>query len=566
MDRAIASKILPSLNVPMPAQALVPGSDSSPDFWLAEDLRHCAILLFDQQMWCWGCDIRHPAGNVLKRFGFTRRGVPEGQRGSSQYSIGFQRGEIRLWGWGVLYITPDMAVFVRRFEFAPQWRAPRGIRNLIWMPEQIGRLRAAHRKAKRCMMQSYLAELCLWTAEYERWVQATCGFSYRTACLEQWHKPLGASADQIAITWESLGEGIQSTSNNSNRTSGANFNRGRCERKTMQQQTKKLGNAQSHIYVIGGFLGSGKTTLLKRLIKSELDRGVRPGVLMNEFGGSDVDSLSLCPTDRADEIKLEAILHGTLCADCAGAVNESLQRLLGEVRGAPLFIETTGVACTGQMIDSVRKALARQSGAPAGYIVSSIVVVDTPRFEAVMNTWSEAVNHLRDADTVILNKIDSAKVREIEHAESRVRRINPGARIIKTSFADVEADDITPHGSLGHESKELLDEALQTPADCTPTFRSLTVDVLNPIDLARVENLFNRYRVSLLRAKGFVHSISARQIQEIQWVPGSFAVRPYQHQKPVRPHIAMIGRRVPWQRVFEQLAACVLSPTPCPQN
>ncbi|HTN70007.1 MAG TPA: GTP-binding protein, partial [Methylomirabilota bacterium] len=135
-----------------------------------------------------------------------------------------------------------------------------------------------------------------------------------------------------------------------------------------------------------------------------------------------------------------------------------------------------------------------------------------------------------------------------------------------TSFADVEADDITRRRSVSRRAKEFINEAVQRTVDAAPAFRSLTVDVLYPIDLARVEDLFNRYRVSVLRAKGFVHSLSVRRIQEIQWVPGSFTVQPYQHDKPVRPHIVMIGRRVPWQRVFEQLDACVLSPTPCPQN
>ncbi|MCA9455465.1 MAG: hypothetical protein H6750_11725 [Nitrospiraceae bacterium] len=46
--------------------------------------------------------------------------------------------------------------------------------------------------------------------------------------------------------------------------------------------------AVTPVYVIAGFLGSGKTTLLKRALAHELDRGVKPAVLMNEFGEVDV--------------------------------------------------------------------------------------------------------------------------------------------------------------------------------------------------------------------------------------------------------------------------------------
>jgi G3E family GTPase len=43
------------------------------------------------------------------------------------------------------------------------------------------------------------------------------------------------------------------------------------------------------VYAIGGFRGSGKTALLKRLLAYELDPGVMPAVLMNEFGEMDID-------------------------------------------------------------------------------------------------------------------------------------------------------------------------------------------------------------------------------------------------------------------------------------
>jgi G3E family GTPase len=62
---------------------------------------------------------------------------------------------------------------------------------------------------------------------------------------------------------------------------------------TMKRENLQGTPGASPVYVIGGFLGSGKTTLLKRLLRRELKRGVRPGVLMNEFGETDVDGVRL---------------------------------------------------------------------------------------------------------------------------------------------------------------------------------------------------------------------------------------------------------------------------------
>ena len=60
-------------------------------------------------------------------------------------------------------------------------------------------------------------------------------------------------------------------------------------RKKSAIKSDNKSEAASPVYVVCGFLGSGKTTLLIRLLSHFLDRGVRPSVLMNEFGEIDID-------------------------------------------------------------------------------------------------------------------------------------------------------------------------------------------------------------------------------------------------------------------------------------
>jgi hypothetical protein len=87
------------------------------------------------------------------------------------------------------------------------------------------------------------------------------------------------------------------------------------------------------IYVIAGFLGSGKTTLLKRALAHELDRGVKPAVLMNEFGEVDVDGALLHAHPRANDIELQALLSGCICCDLSGEFSEKVGHLVKEARG-----------------------------------------------------------------------------------------------------------------------------------------------------------------------------------------------------------------------------------------
>ena len=52
---------------------------------------------------------------------------------------------------------------------------------------------------------------------------------------------------------------------------------------------KDVAVADFRNFALLGHTGSGKTTLLKRALSHELERGVKPAVLMNEFGAVPID-------------------------------------------------------------------------------------------------------------------------------------------------------------------------------------------------------------------------------------------------------------------------------------
>lgn len=178
---------------------------------LPPDVQRCGPLLLDQQIWSWGCDVERVEGNLLLQFGFSRRRPLPGQGGCSQYSIAWGTGEIRLWGWGVLYRATDFCLFLRRYQFAPlRWRGRR-LRARITQPAELTGLKPPGRRAEFRRAQTRLAELCLWIAGYERWVINACGPSYRENCLARWPKPVGAHAYQMAEAWETIADRCQPT-------------------------------------------------------------------------------------------------------------------------------------------------------------------------------------------------------------------------------------------------------------------------------------------------------------------------------------------------------------------
>ncbi len=315
--------------------------------------------------------------------------------------------------------------------------------------------------------------------------------------------------------------------------------------------TEAAAVPSSPVYVIGGFLGAGKTTLLKRLLAHELDRGRRPAVLMNEFGSHDVDSELLHEHPRSGDLELDALLGGCVCCDLSGELPQRLRSLLDRAPGQPVFVETTGLASTDRVVAEVDAALADGKGEAKGRLASVVVVVDVPRFAPLEKRWVAGRSHLRAAQVVLLNKVDEAPAGAVSLVERRVRRLNPAARILRTSFAEA-----APEVVLEARPSPAIARAAG-PADSTAGYQSIACRPLGPVDEKKLRALLGRYRRSLVRLKGAVRLVGRRGLHEVQWVPGRLALAPYSGPRR-RSQLVIIGRRLPWERFFEGLGRCVV--------
>ena len=71
-------------------------------------VRKIGTTLLDQQLWCWGQDIRRAEGNALLAYRFTKHRAPEGKPGSTAYEWrGSGRSRVILWGFGLFYGDGD---------------------------------------------------------------------------------------------------------------------------------------------------------------------------------------------------------------------------------------------------------------------------------------------------------------------------------------------------------------------------------------------------------------------------------------------------------------------------
>jgi cobalamin biosynthesis protein CobW len=94
------------------------------------------------------------------------------------------------------------------------------------------------------------------------------------------------------------------------------------------------------VLVVAGYLGAGKTTLLNHLPRN--DRGVRIGVLVNDFGAVNVDAMMVA--GQVDS--LVSLGNGCLCcAVDASGLDKMLDRLTRSRAELDLIvIEASGIA------------------------------------------------------------------------------------------------------------------------------------------------------------------------------------------------------------------------------
>jgi len=206
-------------------------------------------------------------------------------------------------------------------------------------------------------------------------------------------------------------------------------------------------NKRVPVTVLTGFLGSGKTTLLNRILTEE--HGKRIAVIENEFGEVGVDNELVLTADE----EIFEMNNGCICCTVRG----DLIRILGNLmkrkdRFDYIMIETTGladpapVAQTFFVDDEMKEKLA---------LDGIVTVVDAKHIWEHIDDSSEAKEQVAFADVILLNKVDLVSPADLDKLETRIRQMNPAARIHRTQDAKIGMDKVLNVGGFN------LDRALE---------------------------------------------------------------------------------------------------------
>ncbi len=289
-------------------------------------------------------------------------------------------------------------------------------------------------------------------------------------------------------------------------------------------------NKKLPVTVLSGFLGAGKTSLLNHILHNK--EGQKVAVIVNDMSEVNIDAQTVereNTLSRTEE-KLVEMSNGCICCTLREDLMVEVERLAKEDRFDYLLIESTGisepipVAQTFSYVDPDSNI----DLSSFSYIDTMVTVVDCFNFFADFGSADTLrsreltdedldnrtiVNLLTDqiefANVILLNKADLVSQETLGILEAAIRKLNPGARIIRTEFGQVDPKVIMGTNSFDFEDasasagwiREL--ETEHTPETEEYGISSFVFRSQRPFHPQRLHKYLNEdYPHNIIRAKG----------------------------------------------------------------
>jgi G3E family GTPase len=259
------------------------------------------------------------------------------------------------------------------------------------------------------------------------------------------------------------------------------------------------------VTIVGGYLGAGKTTLVNHLLRHS--RGRRIAVLVNDFGDIPIDA-DLIESRDGNVMNLAG---GCVCCSVGSDLVGALMALPGwQSPPDHCLIETSGVALPG--------AVARTLTLVQGVRLDGVVVLadaETVRARAGDRYVGDTVRgQLRDADLVLLNKVDLVAADGAAALHEWLREAAPRAAVVDAVDSAVPVDVVLEIGAdtLGSRAPGELFAGDAAGRRIARRGRPAAADVFvsqawrigSPVDASTLAAALAQAHEGLVRAKGVV--------------------------------------------------------------
>ena len=209
------------------------------------------------------------------------------------------------------------------------------------------------------------------------------------------------------------------------------------------------------VTVLSGFLGAGKTTVLNHILANRA--GLRVAVIVNDMSEVNIDAALVRSRERLVEMT-----NGCICCTLREDLLEEVARLCADGRFDHLLIESSGIS--EPMPVAATFAFPGDDGLPvldAARLDTMVTVVDAVNFARELAGGDSLVERRLDqyeddsrtvsdllmdqvefADVLLLNKTDLVSPSEVDRLVAVLRRLNPAADVVTSSFGKVPLERV----------------------------------------------------------------------------------------------------------------------------
>lgn len=222
------------------------------------------------------------------------------------------------------------------------------------------------------------------------------------------------------------------------------------------------------VSLLTGYLGAGKTTLLNNVLQNQ--EGYRVAVIVNDIGEVNIDA-SLIQKGGAVTQKDENLVplsNGCICCTLKVDLMNQIISLAKSKKFDYILIEASGICEPGPIAGSICMLDGTDPSfkMPAvAYLDNITTVVDAKRMADEFGSGKALLNDNLDEEdienlliqqieyctTIVLNKLDLVTDEEKAQVIEVIRALQPEAKIIETTNADVPVSDILSTNRFDYE-------------------------------------------------------------------------------------------------------------------
>lgn len=289
------------------------------------------------------------------------------------------------------------------------------------------------------------------------------------------------------------------------------------------------------VTVLSGYLGSGKTTLLNYILNHR--EGRRIAVIVNDMSEVNIDKDLVADggrLSRTDE-KLVELSNGCICCTLRDDLLKEVERLAHKGNIDYIVIESTGISepvPVAQTFSYIDEAMGIDLTSICR-LDTMVTVVDANRFVNDINSEDLLVDRNQGADVtdersiadllidqvefcdvLVLNKTDLVTNEALDKLEHILRTLQPDAKMIKTTQAQVDINDILDTGRFDFEKasnsagwiKELTEGGHETHTPETEEYgiSSFVYSRRLPFHAKRFNDWLEQMPQNIVRSKGIV--------------------------------------------------------------